>query len=49
MSDHKNEQRETDGLELEPETVADLDAEEQDADQVRGGPCLCDTWPTKPT
>jgi hypothetical protein len=37
MSDPKNEQRERDELELEPETIADLEAEEQDADQVRGG------------
>jgi hypothetical protein len=46
MSDHKNEQRETD--ELEPETVADLDAEEQDADQVRGGCPQTSCWHSEP-
>ena len=37
MSDPKDEQREADELELEAETVADLEVEEQDADEVRGG------------
>ena len=39
MSNPKDEQQQRDGLELEPETIADLDTEEQEADQVRGGGC----------
>ena len=40
MSDPKEQQREpdeADELELEGETVKDLDVEEQSADEVRGG------------
>ena len=37
MSDPKDEQKEPDDLDLEAETVKDLDVEEQSADEVRGG------------
>ncbi len=36
MSDPE-EQREPDELELEPETVKDLDVEEKSAEEIRGG------------
>jgi len=37
MSDPKEQQREPDELELESETVADLEVKEQEGEQVRGG------------
>ncbi len=40
MSDPKDEQKEPDDLDLEAETVKDLDVEEKEADEVRGGKCI---------
>jgi hypothetical protein len=37
MSDPKEQQRESDELELEGETVKDLDPDAEDANAVRGG------------
>ncbi len=39
MSDPKEQQRESDELELESETIADLEVEETEGEQVRGGGC----------
>ena len=39
MSDPKEQQRESDELGLESETIADLDIEEKEGEQVRGGGC----------
>src|SRR5205085_622096 len=40
MSDPKHKQREPDELDLDAETIKDLDPGEEDADGVRGGPCM---------
>lgn len=37
MSDAKEQRRDPDELELDPETIKDLDVEDTDADNVRGG------------
>ncbi len=39
MNDPKEQQREPGDLELESETIADLDLEEKEGEQVRGGGC----------
>jgi len=37
VSDPKEEQREPDELELESETIKDLDVDENESEQIRGG------------
>ena len=37
MSDPKEQQREPDELELESETIRDLDVEDEESGQIRGG------------
>jgi hypothetical protein len=37
MSDPKEPRHDADELELDPETVKDLDVEEKNADEIRGG------------
>ena len=37
MSDPKEQQRESDELELESETIKDLDVDENESGQIRGG------------
>jgi hypothetical protein len=47
MSNPKDEQQDRDELELEPETVKDLEVDEAaGADSVRGGGSTCDLCPT---
>lgn len=48
MSDPNEQQREPDELELEKETVKDLDVDDEGADDVRGGPCW-NSFDTKST
>ncbi len=40
MSDPKEQQREPDELELESETVKDLQPSPEDAEEIRGGYCV---------
>lgn len=49
MSDPKERQREPGDLELETETVKDLELDAEAADDVRGGGCMPERHVTDPT
>ena len=49
MSDPKQQRRESDELELEPEAVKDLDVDEDDAEGIVGGHSTISTLDTRST